>query len=66
MNAIGTRPNVVDEVARKARALFPGVIGEVLAAEIRVLNEFSWVGPDSTSARLYREIAAMGEPGVSR
>jgi hypothetical protein len=50
------------EVAYKATRLYPGVVGEVLYQEILALRELRWLGPDSRSARLYREIVAMDEP----
>lgn len=50
------------EAAYKAKRLYPGVVGEILYQEILALRELTWLGPDSRSARLYREIVAMDEP----
>lgn len=48
--------DVVIRVARKAEQLYPGVIGEVLGAEIRDVLNFPWLGFASRAARLMRAI----------
>lgn len=48
--------DVVIRVARKAEQLYPGVIGEVLSAEICDVLNFPWLGFASRAARLMRAI----------
>jgi hypothetical protein len=48
--------DVVIRVARKAEQLYPGVVGEVLGAEIRDVLNFPWLGFASRAARLMRAI----------
>lgn len=53
--------------AIKARVLFPGVVGEVLSEEVLALRNLPFLaGTDCRAARLYREIAAMDEPGAQQ
>lgn len=47
--------------AVKAKRLYPGVIGEVLASEILALLDFRWLGPESRSDRLYRLIESLDD-----
>lgn len=59
-------PAAIDDAARKAARLFPGVIGEVLSREISSLAEFSWLGAGSRPARLLAAVVELPEPTVER
>lgn len=47
------------QMALKARRCYPGVVGEVLAAELESLPFLGFLGVGSLPARLYREIEAL-------
>lgn len=55
------RPDLINEAARKAARMYPGVVGEVLSTEILSLVEFSWLGAGSRAARLTRAVTDMEE-----
>lgn len=56
------RPVIVDDAARKAIRCFPGIIGEVLAAEILSVRQFTFLGEGSRAARLMAAVAELPEP----
>ena len=56
------KPNLINEGARKAVRVFPGVIGEVLSREIVSLHEFTWLGEGSRPARLLTAVLELPEP----
>lgn len=56
------KPNLINEAARKAVRVFPGVIGEVLSREIVSLHEFAWLGEGSRAARLMTAVLELDEP----
>ena len=53
--------DVATQAARKAARLYPGVVGEVLSAEILSLTQFSWLGASSRAARLMHAITDIEE-----
>lgn len=58
-NDLATRANTAAHIATH---LFPGVVGEVLAAECRAVADFPWLGSETRSARLIEELLAMDVP----
>ena len=56
-----TQAHKIEEAARKAARLYPGVVGEVLSAEILSLTQFSWLGESSRAARLMQAIVEFEE-----
>ena len=54
----------IEEAARKATRLYPGVVGEVLSTEILSLTQFSWLGESSRAARLMHAVTDMEEPAT--
>ena len=59
-------PSTIDDTARKAERLFPGIIGEVLAREIMSLAEFTFLGEGSRPARLLAAVQELPEPTPAR
>ena len=55
------KPNLINDAARKAARLFPGIIGEVLSREITSLHEFTWLGEGSRAARVLTAVLEIQE-----
>lgn len=51
----------IEQAARKAARLYPGVVGEILSTEILSLGQFTWLGANSRAARLMRAVTEMEE-----
>ena len=56
-----TQAHKIEQAARKAARLYPGVVGEVLSTEILSLTQFSWLGAGSRAARLMRAVTDTEE-----
>jgi len=52
---------LIDDAARKACRLYPGIVGDVLSREISSLTEFAFLGEGSRPDRLYRFIYEVPE-----